>query len=165
MFDIGKYDNLIEDYRNVITNTLLSNETIISLLSKDTLGIEDADSLLWDRIIPQQYVPDTITDTGSYILYDIDENIISRQDKTYIELPIYFWVFTHRKSPTYKSRLCNDILVREIKSMFSEKDLLGLANVHFISNRIQYNISNKYAGRLLTFRVTDWSDKVRLKNE
>ena len=81
MFDIGKYDNLIEDYRNVITNTLLSNETIISLLSKDTLGIEDADSLLWDRIIPQQYVPDTITDTGSYILYDVDENIISRQEQ------------------------------------------------------------------------------------
>lgn len=49
--------------------------------------------------------------------------------------------------------------------MFSEKDLLGLANIHFVSNRIQYNISNKYTGRLLTFRVTDWSDKVRLKNE
>ena len=162
---MGKLDNLIEDYRNVITNTLLSNETIISLLSNDTLDTESADELLWDRIIPQQYVPDTITETGSYILYDIDENITSRQDKTYIELPIYFWVFTHRKSPAYKGRLCNDILVREIKSMFSEKDLLGLANVHFVSNRIQYNISNKYAGRLLTFRVTDWSDKVRLRNE
>lgn len=162
---MGKLDNLIEDYRNVITNTLLSNETIISLLSNDTLDTESADELLWKRIVPQQYVPDTIIDVGSYILYDIDENIISRQDKTYIELPIYFWVFTHRNSPTYKGRLCNDILVREIKDMFSEKDLLGLANVHFVSNRIQYNITNDYAGRLLTFRVTDWADKVRLRNE
>ena len=111
---MGKLDNLIEDYRNVITNTLLSNETIISLLSNDTLDTESADELLWKRIVPQQYVPDTITDVGSYILYDIDENIISRQDKTYIELPIYFWVFTHRNSPTYKGKLCNDILVKEI---------------------------------------------------
>lgn len=162
---MGKLDNLIEDYRNVITNMLLSNETIISLLSNDTFDIENADVLLWDKIIPQQYVPDTITEASSYILYDLDEHIISRQDKVYIELSIYFWTFSHKDLPTYKGRLRNDILVREIKNMFSEKDLLGLANVHFISNCIQFNTPNKYAARLLTFKVTDWSDKVRLKNE
>ena len=162
---MGINDNLIEDYRSVITNTILSNETIVKVLSNDTLDLESADELLWEHLVPQQYIPDTITETGSYILYDMDENVLYSKGSTkgtYTELTLYFWVLTHKDMPKYKGRLRNDILSRELKSMFNETGGLGIAKNHLIHNSI-YNTPNyKYMGRLLTFKITDWSDKVRL---
>ena len=162
---MGINDNLIEDYRSVITNTILSNETIVKVLSNDKLDLESADELLWEHLVPQQYIPDTITETGSYILYDMDENVLYSRGSTkgtYTELTLYFWVLTHKDMPKYKGRLRNDILSRELKSMFNETGGLGIAKNHLIHNSI-YNTPNyKYMGRLLTFKITDWSDKVRL---
>ena len=163
---MGINDNLIEDYRSVITNTILSNETIVKVLSNDTLDLESADELLWEHLVPQQYIPDTITETGSYILYDMDENVLYSKGSTkgtYTELTLYFWVLTHKDMPKYKGRLRNDILSRELKKMFNETDGLGIAKNHLMYNRI-YNTPNyKYMGRLLAFKITDWSDKVRLR--
>ena len=163
---MGINDNLIEDYRSVITNTILSNETIVKVLSNDTLDLESADELLWEHLVPQQYIPDTITETGSYILYDMDENVLYSKGSTkgtYTELTLYFWVLTHKDMPKYKGRLRNDILSRELKKMFNETDGLGVAKNHLIHNSI-YNTPNyKYMGRLLTFKITDWADKVRLR--
>ena len=166
---MGINDNLIEDYRSVITNTILSNETIVKVLSNDTLDLESADELLWEHLVPQQYIPDTITETGSYILYDMDENVLYSKGSTkgtYTELTLYFWVLTHKDMPKYKGRLRNDILSRELKKMFNETDGLGVAKNHLIHNSI-YNTPNyKYMGRLLAFKITDWSDKLRgLNNE
>ena len=162
---MGINDNLIEDYRTVITNTILSNETIVKVLSNDTLDLESADELLWEHLVPQQYIPDTITETGSYILYDMDENVLYSKGSTkgtYTELTLYIWVLTHKDMPKYKGRLRNDILSRELKKMFNETGGLGIAKNHLIHNSI-YNTPNyKYMGRLLTFKITDWSDKVRL---
>ena len=161
---MGINDNLIEDYRTVITNTILSNETIVKVLSNDTLDLESADELLWEHLVPQQYIPDTITETGSYILYDMDENVLYSMGSTkgtYTELTLYFWVLTHKDMPKYKGRLRNDILSRELKKMFNETDGLGVAKNHLIHNSI-YNTPNyKYMGRLLAFKITDWSDKLR----
>ena len=166
---MGINDNLIEDYRSVITNTILSNETIVKVLSNDTLDLESADELLWEHLVPQQYIPDTITETGSYILYDMDENVLYTRGSTkgtYTELTLYFWVLTHKDMPKYKGRLRNDILSRELKKMFNETDGLGVAKNHLIHNSI-YNTPNyKYMGRLLAFKITDWSDKLRgMSNE
>ena len=161
---MGINDNLIEDYRSVITNTILSNETIVKVLSNDKLDLESADELLWEHLVPQQYIPDTITETGSYILYDMDENVLYSKGSTkgtYTELTLYFWVLTHKDMPKYKGRLRNDILSRELKKMFNETDGLGVAKNHLIHNSI-YNTPNyKYMGRLLAFKITDWSDKLR----
>ena len=170
---MGINDNLIEDYRSVITNTILSNETIVRVLSNndenqndDEFDFDSArESLLWTHLVPQQYITDTITETGSYILYDLDETVVYPRNSTkgvYTELTLYIWVLTHKDMPKYKGRLRNDILSRELKSMFNETGGLGIAKNHLIHNSI-YNTPNyKYMGRLLTFKITDWSDKVRL---
>ena len=161
---MGINDNLIEDYRSVITNTILSNETIVKVLSNDTLDLESADELLWEHLVPQQYIPDTITETGSYILYDLDETVIYNRGSnkgTYIELTLYVWVLTHKDMPKYGGRLRNDILARELKKLFNETDDMGIGKNHLISNNIFNSPNYKYMGRLLTFKITDWSDKIR----
>ena len=161
---MGKNDNLIEDYRNLVTNTLLANPTIVEVLSDGEYSLEEADELMWTHIFPNQYIPDTITETGSFILYDLSDAVISRVNKTYIEVTLYFWVLTHYKMPKYKDKLRNDILVRELKKDFGEKDCFGIAKAHHVSNSIFNSGTNKYTGRLVTFRVTDWSDRIRYKD-
>ena len=161
---MGINDNLIEDYRSVITNTILSNETIVTVLSNDTLDLESADELLWEHLVPQQYIPDTITETGSYILYDLDETVLYNRGSnkgTYIELTLYVWILTHKDMPKYGGRLRNDILARELKKLFNETDGMGIGKNHLISNNIFNSPNYKYMGRLLTFKITDWSDKLR----
>ena len=161
---MGINDNLIEDYRSVITNTILSNEIIVKVLSNDTLDLESADELLWEHLVPQQYIPDTITETGSYILYDLDETVLYNRGSnkgTYIELTLYVWILTHKDMPKYGGRLRNDILARELKKLFNETDGMGIGKNHLISNNIFNSPNYKYMGRLLTFKITDWSDKIR----
>ena len=166
---MGINDNLIEDYRSVITNTILSNETIVKVLRNDKLDLESADELLWEHLVPQQYIPDTITETGSYVLYDLDETVLYNRGSnkgTYIELTLYVWILTHKDMPKYGGRLRNDILARELKKLFNETDGMGIGKNHLISNNIFNSPNYKYMGRLLTFKITDWSDKLRgLGNE
>ena len=159
-------DNLIEDYRSVITNTILSDETIVRVLSDGELDLEHADDLLWEHLIPQQYVPDTITDTGSYIMYDIDENVTYGRNSTnaiYTELTLYFWLFTHKNMPKYEGRLRNDILSRELKLLFEDRSGLGIAKNHLVYNKVYSGGNNEYMGRLMAFQITDWANDVRLR--
>ena len=114
--------------------------------------------------MPQQYIPDTITETGSYILYDLDETVLYNRGSnkgTYIELTLYVWILTHKDMPKYGGRLRNDILARELKKLFNETDDMGIGKNHLISNNIFNSPNYKYMGRLLTFKITDWSDKIR----
>ena len=37
---MGKNDNLIEDYRNLVTNTLLANPTIVEVLSDGEYSLD-----------------------------------------------------------------------------------------------------------------------------
>ena len=161
---MGQNDNLIEDYRNLVTNILLENPTIVEVLSDGKFSLEEADKLMWTHIFPNQYIPDTITKTGSFILYDLSDSVISRVNKTYIEVTLYFWVLTHWDMPKYNHSLRNDILARELRKDFGEKDCFGIAKSHYVSNQIYNSGTNKYTARLLTFRITDWSDKIRYKS-
>lgn len=161
---MGFNDNVLEDYRNIVTNVLLSNPTIVSVLSDGLMSVdnEDVDSLLWTHILPQQYVPDVVVETGSYIFYDFEEKVYKVD--TYEEVTMYFWVVTHKDMPKYQNRLRNDILSRELKYIFGEKDGLGIAPSHFISNKLFSVYSYKYMGRILTFNITDFSDKSRVRD-
>lgn len=144
----------------------MSDETIVEVLSDGTLNTESSDELLWKHLFPHQYVPYTVTDTGSYIMYDLDENVIiprSSTNSTYTELTLYFWIFTHKQEPCYKGRLRNDILSRELKLLFNDVRNMGIAKNHLIYSKV-YNSGNyDYIGRCMAFKITDWADKVRLK--
>lgn len=168
---MGRNDNLIEDYRNIITNILLEDELIVAVLGNDKISVEESDILLRGEkphITPYEFLPYTLTETGSYIMYDLEEEAIipyGAAKNTYTEVTLYMWVVTHRQMPKYKGKLRNDILSRRLKQLFGEKDGLGIAKNHFISNLIFNPYNNDYMGRVLKFRITDWSDKIRYRYE
>lgn len=166
---MGRNDNLIEDYRNIITNVLLDDPLIVEVLGNGKIPLDEADVLMDGKqphIQPHEFLPDIITETGSYIMYDMDEDaIISRNSvkSVYSEVTLYFWVITHRDMTKYKGRLRNDILTRRLKQLFGEQDGLGIAKNHFVYNKIFDPRNNHYMGRVVKFVITDWSDKVRYR--
>lgn len=180
-------DFIVEDYRNVIANELLSNELVVGILSNDEItDLDEADILVQDNpsdsrhntchIKAQHYVDGAIETTGSYIMYDLDEvPEYSRDSKqnTYTEVRLYFWLVTNKDMPKYltkreeepfksaKNKYRNDLLAREIKKMFEYKNNLGIAPNHLVYNKIFIPENKGYYGRLLYFTITDWSNKVR----
>lgn len=164
-------EDLIEDYRNVITNEILNNEILVDVLSRGTLTTDDADELVWHNLLPQEFDPETITETESYIFYDINEatsSQVGRNGTGYVTLTLFFWVLTHRDIVRYegnvatsKNRLRNDIIVRELKKTFAPQANLGISKNRFLYNNIFTQTNYKYTGRLVAFKITDFADKIR----
>lgn len=164
-------EDLIEDYRNVITNEILSNEVLVDILSHGTLTTDDADELVWKNVLPQEFDPETITETDSYIFYDINEATSAQVGKNgtgYVTLTLFFWILTHRDVVRYegnvstsKNRLRNDIIVRELKKTFAPVSNLGISKNRLLYNNLFTQTNYKYTGRLLAFKITDFADKIR----
>lgn len=176
-------DFIVEDYRNVISNLLLSNPLIVGILSNDEYidesdleNLDEADALIDHNLIAQHYIPGVVEETGSYIMYDLDEVPMYPRDSkqnTYTEVHLMFWLVTHRGMAKYKTKIKeepfasarnmfrNDLLAREIKKIFEYKDNLGIAPNHLIYNKTFFPDDKDYYGRVLYFTITDWSNKVR----
>jgi len=167
-------EDLIEDYRNVITNEILNNDILVDILSHGTLTTDDSDELVWKNVFPQEFNPETITQTDSYIFYDLNETTssqVGRNGTGYVTLTLFFWILTHRdiaryegKIDTSKNRLRNDIIVRELKKMFAPKSNLGISKNRLLYNNLFTQTNYKYTGRLLAFKITDFADKIRYTN-
>lgn len=162
---MSKNVDLIEDYRNVITNTILNNDIIIDVLRNGD-DVTDPDSMLWERVFPVEFDPDVTTETQSYIFYDMEE--VVNNVSSYVTLTLYFWVFTHKDIVKYvgdvstsKNRLRNDIIVRELKKTFAPESNLGISKNKLVSNKLCATNNSKYSGRLVVFKITDFSDKIR----
>ena len=163
--------DLIEDYRNVITNEILNNEILVDILSHGTLTTDEADSLVWQNVFPQEFDPETITQTDTYIFYDLNEAPtagVSKNGTGYVTLTLFFWVLTHRdivkyegNVPTSKNRLRNDVVVRELKKMFAPKNNLGISKNRLLYNNLFTQTNYKYTGRILAFKIADFADKIR----
>ena len=127
--------------------------------------------MVWKNVLPQEFDPETITETDSYIFYDINEATstqVGRNGTGYVTLTLFFWILTHRDIVRYegnvstsKNRLRNDIIVRELKKTFAPVSNLGISKNRLLYNNLFTQTNYKYTGRLLAFKITDFADKIR----
>ena len=161
-------DRLVEDYRDVITSMILSNKVITDILMCGKEDKTDIDGLLWKNLVPQKYVPETLTDAQTHIMYDIDEDVLYRRDssrETYVTAILYIWIWTHKNAPICDGILKHDIVAYELKRMLTGNKKLGIAPAKLIYDRHDLPDIKEYAGRLLCFNVTDWGEHIRAKYE
>lgn len=153
-------------YRDKITNTLLSSPAL-----SDYCGFssDNADTLLWKRFIPQQYLPNISTENGTYIFYDVetDVNPQKKVKTTFNEITFYFWVISYKDSDwvkykpvnstyqQYTNLLRNDLICWELENLFKDKNTFGIGQIRFYGNKLFNASDNNLTGRLLTFKVTD----------
>ena len=157
----------VGEYRNTIMTTMMKCPTLVELLGgviNEDIGL--AIDLKWKNLIPQQYLPDTVSTTEAFIFFDMDTSNANSNEKkdTYKSAIIYFWVVVHKDINRHGDGLLNDLIVWELKKLFKNQSL-GLGKAHEVYNRIFSTGSKDFTGRVLGIRITDWDESVKKNAE
>lgn len=156
------------DYKNRLRSIFVNNDNICKLL----LGqdYEDADYDLDDEldkyVIPHLYIPDTITETKSYIMYETTMSKAYGKTKT---MKVIVQAICHKDIVTYKEKpkgypgLRYDVLSEFIEELLCPEDKTDARNImrkfgigDFELEPTDLFLNNKFIGRVLTFTVPDF---------
>lgn len=143
------------DYKNRLVGDLVTNETIVSLLSNsDTVQANPA-SLIYSQIFPYEYVPNTIESANTFICCDVD--IQKSMNKTFLMPVIYVWVFTHKsKMRLPEGGVRVDKLCSEIAKELNGSRYYGLGELDLYAVK-RFAPMTDYQGKVMTFMATDFN--------
>lgn len=143
------------DYKNQLMEDILTNEEIVRIID-ETVELEDAHTLAYQKVFPCEYVPETIEHGDTYICFDVD--IQSVPDKTFLYPILYVWVFTHRS----KLRLPNgggvltDRLCSLINKTINGSLEYGLGELN-LSGVKRFAPMTDFQGKVMTFIAKDFN--------
>jgi len=143
------------DYKNQLIDDLLTNETIVRLLSDDGKTYTAPESLMYTQVFPYEYVPDVVEHGQTFICCEVD--IKEVPSKTFLMPAIYIWVFTHKsKVRLPEGGVRTDRLSSEITKIINGSRMYGLGELNLQSAKRFAPISN-YQGRILTYYAKDFN--------
>ena len=144
------------NYKNQFLNDILTDDEIVSLIDED-FDLENGDrkSLVYTKVFPLEYIPETVESANTYIMCDVD--ISKPFTSQYIEIVLYVWILCHKSllllpnnEGVRVDKIASKIIDKINGSRYygrGELDLYG-------SKRISSLISD-YQGRQITFKATD----------
>ena len=144
------------DYKNRLLEDMLSNGSIVELLLDEGESISSPGELMYKRVFPYEYVPETLEHAYTYICSDVD--ITRVYDDTFLEATIYIWVFSHKS----KLRLPHGAGVRtdkiccEIAEALNGSRFYGLGELSLYSVKRFAPISD-YQGKVMIFKTKDFN--------
>ena len=143
------------DYKNQLIDDLMTNETIVELLSDDSGSITPPEKLVYSQVFPYEYVPDVVEHGQTFICCEVD--IRSVQSKTFLTPEIYIWVFTHKsKIRLPEGGVRTDKLASEITKTINGSRMYGLGELELYSVK-RFAPMADYQGRILTFQAKDFN--------
>lgn len=144
------------DYKNQLMSDILTNETLVSLISDvDEEGVprftlENARELAYEYVFPFEFVAETIFDGRTFIMFDVD--IRTAPNKTFYVPTIHVWVFAHRSrlrlpdgGGVRTDAICSE-LCKTING--SRQYGLGELNLHSVE---RFAPATDYNGKCMTF--------------
>lgn len=144
------------DYKNQLMDDLLTNESIVKLLTDESKIIAEPGRLVYTQVFPYEYIPDTVEHGKTFICCDVDvQRTIS---KTYLSPTLNIWVFTHKS----KLRLPDgggvrtDRLASEITKVINGSRMYGLGELEFYSAKRFAPITD-YQGKALVFHANEFN--------
>lgn len=143
------------DYKNQLMNDLLTNQSIVRLLSDGEEIISNPEKLVYKQVFPFEYIPDTVEHGQTFICCDVD---IQRSiNKTFLSPSLFVWIFAH------KSKLClpeggvrTDKLASEIAKAINGSRCYGLGELDLYSVKRFAPITD-YQGKVLLFQAVDFN--------
>lgn len=148
-----KLDELY-DYKNQLLDDLLTNDEIIHLLTNDGEKIDDPSQMIFDRVFPFEYIPDTKEDAKTFICCDIDIQRSSGRNLYYAPY-LYVWEFTHKsKLRLPEGGVRVDKLASEIVASINGSRNYGLGELNFYSSK-RFSPISDYLGKVLVFHAKD----------
>lgn len=142
------------DYKNVLLKKLVTNEKIVHLVNED-IDPKDGPSLIYDRIFPYEYIPETVEHGKTFICCEVD--VTQAPNKTFLFPTIYIWVFSHKSKlrltegdgGVRTDRLCSEI-AKEING--SREFGLGELNLSTVK---RFAPMTDFNGKLMVFHAKD----------
>lgn len=143
------------DYKNQLMNDLLTNKSIVRLLSDDAKLTTTAQSLMYRQVFPYEYVPDVIEHGQTFLCCEVD--IREVVDKTFLIPVLYIWIFTHKsKVRLPEGGVRTDKLASEITKAINGSRMYGLGELNLSSVK-RFSPVSGYQGRILTFNAKDFN--------
>ena len=144
------------NYKNQFLNDILTDDEIVSLIDED-FDLENGDrkSLVYSKVFPLEYVPETVEDAATYIMCDVD--ISKPYNSQYIEVTLYVWVLMHKSLLLLPDGggVRIDKIVSKIIDDINGSRYYGLGELDLYSTRRISSVIADYQGRQITFKATD----------
>ena len=156
--------NVIRKWKNQIMSELSQDDTIIAALGLNP--DESEDDLVWVRLYPHYYIPQTEEDVKTYILVEIDipERRVrygTKESSIWVHPTIIFYVLTHqedmRMNMAGESGTRMDYLAELIEDKYDEREGFGVGVLQLKSD-VAGSINNTYRFRQLVFEAVDVDD-------
>lgn len=143
------------DYKNQLVDDILTNESIVKLMSDDGETVSSPESLMYTQVFPYEFVPNVTEHGQTFICCEVDiKEVIN---KTFLVPSLYIWVFTHKSKvrlPGGGIRI--DKLTSEITKIINGSRMYGLGELNLQSAK-RFSPITDYQGRTLTFYARDFN--------
>ena len=155
---MGKTSPIIR-YKNKLMSSIINSPELIALVNDSYIEdgeIIDANGLVYKQIFPFYYIPDTQTETLSYVIMKV--NGLGVSGKIYNKAEVYICVMSHQDIMKVEdangTRI--DLMGEIIEDLFNGRDDFGFGEMELKSNA-EININTTYRGRELRFFVEDFN--------
>jgi len=147
------YLDELSKYKIEIMKKLCSNnkiQSLIMLYKTQNQGRE----MMYKNIFPYAFIPDTVTNASTFICFDLEVERV--QNRTFKDINILFWIFTHQTLMRTSEGIRTDILADEIDKIINGNRNLGLGTVE-LKKVLRVNPAKDYHGRSLLYRSVDFN--------
>lgn len=117
----------LTEYRQKVMKALCSDQTIVDLIN-DASGSTCPDrSLMYSRVFPYAYTPDTTKETNTYVCFRV--YVPTVMNKTFKEMRLVFYVFSHQDKIRTSEGLRPDLIAERIENLFNGTMDLGVGRM------------------------------------
>lgn len=162
-FDFEKkvLNGQVGEYKSVAINEILFtdrdglSEEIISAI--DPSCLEEPTDMIYSRIFPYMRVPDTIKDSGSYILMSVDVPKVSTANYFFKQIILTLMVVVHQDAmymdgKTNRTRC--DYIAERLNSIFNRNTHFNGEYLEYVSD-VEGIILNRFHTRTMRFTVKE----------
>lgn len=141
-------------YKNKLMHDLLTTPEIVHLIDED-VSMEDAYKLAYTKVFPAEFVPETVDNGQTLVLFDVD--VRKSTSKTYLEPCLYIWVIAHKsKLRLPEGGVRTDAICSEIAKKINGSMCYGLGEMDLYSVE-RFAPMSDYNGKVMTFRMLEFS--------
>ena len=154
----------IRSWKNKIMSELSQDDQIINALGLNP--DESEDDLVWVRLYPHYYIPQTETDVKTYLLVEIDiperrSRYGSNSSDIWVHPTIIFYVLTHQEDMHMdmvgESGTRMDYLAELIEEKYQGRQDFGVGTLELKSD-VAGSVNTTYRYRQLVFEAVDLDD-------
>lgn len=144
----------IYNYKNKLMEIILTDADIVRLID-DSVPLNDSAKLMYSKVFPYQYIPDTVEEAGTFVCFDVD--VTRSMNKTKYNPMIYVWVISHKSLLKLDAGgLRVDTLTSKIVEQLNGNRYFGLGELDFYSAK-RYAPTEAYQGKVLTFDAVEFN--------